>query len=177
MPGSLRSPPALESSCESRLLAEFAENACFSLELARKGVAHLGYTHRTLFAKKIDLDWVISLPCRDDLAEKIDAFVSRFGRLQDHLGEKLIPRFAALVGESPKTMIDTLAFAERAGWLDDAEVFFGARKLRNLLVPEYLSDPALFLEALKSAEGATHMLLGVVDAISSYARTIGLIRE
>lgn len=158
-------------------LPEFAENASLALDLAHKEAAHLGYTHRTLFAQEIDLNWVISLSCRDDLAEKVDAFVSRFGRLQDHLGEKLIPRFAALVGENPKTMIDTLAFAERVGWLDDAEVFFGARKLRNLLVHEYLSDPELFLEALKSAEGATHMLLGVVEAISSYARTIGLTRE
>ena len=57
-------------------LPEHAENALFALELAEREAAHLAYTHSTLFAKKID------------------AFVGRFGRLQDHIGEKLIPRFA-----------------------------------------------------------------------------------
>ena len=33
---------------------------------------------------------------------------SRFGRLQDHLGNKLLPRFVSLVGESSKTLLDTL---------------------------------------------------------------------
>jgi hypothetical protein len=50
---------------------------------------------------------------QDDLAEKVEAFVSRFGRLQDHLREKLIPRFAALLGESSKSMLDVLAYAEK----------------------------------------------------------------
>jgi hypothetical protein len=68
-------------------LPEHAENALLALELARKEAAHLRYTHRTLFAQPIDADWVKQLNTRDDLAEKVDAFVSRFGRLQDHLGE------------------------------------------------------------------------------------------
>ncbi len=77
-------------------LPEHAENALLALELAEKEVIHLAYTHRTLFAQPIDLHWVQALEKREDLAEKIEAFVSRFGRLQDHIGEKLIPRFAAL---------------------------------------------------------------------------------
>ena len=86
-------------------LPEHAENALMSLELAKKEVAHLAYTHGTLFAQTIDLQWVQSLSEREDLAEKIDAFVSRFGRLQDYIGEKLIPRFTVLLGESPKSML------------------------------------------------------------------------
>lgn len=157
-----------------RYLPEYAENARLALELARKEADHLAYTHRTLYAHEIDLPWVQSLSQRDDLSEKIDAFVSRFGRLQDHIGEKLIPRFAALVGENTKTMLDALAFAEKMGWLEDAEAFFGARKLRNLLVHEYLSDAALFMEALQSADQATEMLLRTVETVARYANTIGL---
>jgi hypothetical protein len=74
-----------------------------------------------------------------ELAEKIDAFVGRFGRLQDHIGEKLIPHFAALLGGVPKSLLDNLAYAERTGWIDSAEEFVGARKLRNLLVHEYMA--------------------------------------
>ena len=79
-----------------RYLPEHAENALLALELARKEAAHLQYTHRTLFALPIDAAWVQQLASRDELAEKVEAFVSRFGRLQDHLGEKLIPRFAPM---------------------------------------------------------------------------------
>lgn len=100
-----------------RYLPEHAENALLALELARKEAAHLQYTHRTLFALPIDAAWVQQLASRDELAEKVEAFVSRFGRLQDHLGEKLIPRFAALLGEAPKSLLDVLAYAEKMQWL------------------------------------------------------------
>jgi hypothetical protein len=155
-------------------LPEYAENARLALAIAEKEAAHLGYSHRTLYAHAIDLKWVEALSQRDDLSEKIDAFVGRFGRLQDHIGEKLVPRFAALVGENTKTMLDALAFAERMEWIEDAEAFFGARKLRNLLVHEYLTDPALFLEALQAADQAAQMLMVTVARVAQYAGSIGL---
>lgn len=99
-------------------LPEYAEKARLALALAHKEVAHLAYTHRTLFALPIDRRWVQSLAEREDLAEKIDAFVGRFGRLQDHIGEKLIPGFAALLGESPPSpcWIPWLMPKNWAGW-------------------------------------------------------------
>jgi len=155
-------------------LPEYAENAQLALALAKKEMAHLAYTHSTLFAQTINLQWVQSLAEREDLSEKIDAFVGRFGRLQDHIGEKLIPRFAALLGESPKSLLDVLAFAEKCNWVTNAEAFIGARKLRNLLVHEYMTDPELFLDSLRSANGATHLLMDVVNAIARHAEAIGL---
>jgi hypothetical protein len=155
-------------------LKEHAENALLALQLAEKEMAHLAYTYRTLYTHPIDMEWVGQLATRDDLAEKIDAFVSRFGRLQDHIGEKLFPRFAALLGENLKSMLDVLVYAEKMEWLESAEVFIGARKLRNLLVHEYMSDAKLFLQALISAKEATEMLLGVVQRMSRVADTLGL---
>jgi len=155
-------------------LPEHVENALLALALARKEMAHLAYTQRTLFAQPIDLQWVQSLAEREDLAEKIDAFVGRFGRLQDHIGDRLIPRFARLLGESPKSLLDVLAYAEKIGWVDNAETFVGSRKLRNLLVHEYMTDAELFLESLRAAEGATHMLMEVVSRIAQHAGTLGL---
>lgn len=157
-----------------RYLQEHAETALQALELARKEVSHLQYSHRTLFAQPIDDAWVHGLKSRDDLAEKIDAFVGRFGRLQDHLGEKLIPRFAALLGEAPKSMLDVLAYAEKMEWVESAELFIGARKLRNLLVHEYMTDTTLFLHALLSARQAADMLFNAVAAIETQAAAIGL---
>lgn len=157
-------------------LPEHAENALLALELAHKEAAHLQYTHRTLFALQIDAVWIQQLATQGDLAEKVEAFVSRFGRLQDHIGEKLIPRFAALLGESPKSMLDALGFAERMQWIDSAESFVGARKLRNLLVHEYMSDVQLFLQALLTAKEAAEMLFQSVAAIEAQAEAIGLIK-
>jgi len=155
-------------------LPEHAENARLALEVAKKEKLHLAYTQRTLFEQNIDLQWVRSLAMREDLSEKIDAFVGRFGRLQDHIGEKLIPRFAMLLGESPKSLLDMLAYAERMAWLDSAEAFIGARKLRNLLIHEYMEDAELFLESLQAATPATLMLLDVVERIERQAEEISL---
>ena len=115
-----------------KYLPEHAQAAVLALDLAYKDAAHLHYSQSTLFALPIDLEWVQALPQRPELAEKVEAFVSRFGRLQDHLGEKLLPRYAALVGESGKTLLDTLAFAERADEQASADAFVAARKLRWL---------------------------------------------
>jgi hypothetical protein len=119
-----------------RYLKEYVENAMLALVVARKEAAHLTYTQSTLFSQVIDLNWVDSLGVDEEKAEKIDAFVGRFGRLQDFLGEKLIPVFAHLLGERPKSLVDVLVYAEKMQWLNNAEIFIGARKLRNLLVPE-----------------------------------------
>ena len=62
-------------------LPEHAENAMLVQELAKKEAANLPYT-RTLFAQHINLQWVQALVEREDLVEKINAFVSRFGRPQ-----------------------------------------------------------------------------------------------
>lgn len=160
-----------------RYLQEHAGNALLALELARKEASHLRYTHRTLFALPIDATWVQQLTTRDDLAEKVEAFVSRFGRLQDHIGEKLVPRFAALLGESPKSMLDVLAYAEKMQWIESAEAFIGARKLRNLLVHEYMSDAELFLQALLAAREAAEVLFHTVTAIEAEAAAIGLLNQ
>ena len=153
-------------------LAEYAEKAQLSLKVAQKEAAHLAYTQNTLFAQQIDLAWINDLEFNEDKSEKIDAFVSRFGRLQDFLGEKLIPVFANLVGENPKSMLDVLSFAEKMEWLEDAEAFISARKLRNLLVHEYMDDPAIFLDALFSAYKASETLLILVLTLANQAEKL-----
>ncbi|CAK0772833.1 conserved hypothetical protein [Gammaproteobacteria bacterium] len=147
-------------------LAEYADAARYALVLANRELSRLRYTHTTLYAEAINLEWVEALTKREDLAEKIDAFVGRFGRLQDHLGEKLLPAFARLVGGQPKSLLDVLTFSERMGWVESAEEFISTRKLRNLLVHEYMITPDIFLEALLSAKAATELLFRVVANIN-----------
>ena len=157
-----------------RYLPEHAENALLALELARKEAAHLQYTHRTLFEQPIDAIWVKQLEARAELAEKVEVFVSRFARLQDQIGERLIPRFATLLGEVPKSMLDNLAYAEKMRWIDSTEAFDGARRLRNLLVHAYMSNVQLFLDALLAARAATEMLFDTVARIDAEAKSLRL---
>jgi len=155
-------------------LPEHRENALLALDLAKKAAHQLRYSYQTLFDQPMDIHWVLQLPQHEDRAEKVEAFVSRFGRLQDHIGEKLVPKFALLLGESNKSMVDIMGYAEKMQWVGSAEDFFSARKLRNLLIHEYMSDAQLFLDALLAARVAVEMLFQTVQAIESEAENINL---
>ena len=145
-----------------------------SLLLAQKEAEHLRYSRNSLFALPIDLAWVQGLGTQPALAEKVEAFSSRFARLQDQLGDKLLPRFAALVGESPRTFLDTLAFAERALLLTDADAFIAGRRLRNALVHEYMHDPQAFLESLMLANRTCDLFFDVIDSVSRALDQMGV---
>jgi hypothetical protein len=145
------------------LVAEHRQTAQLTLELVQREAAHLAYTHGTLFEQHIDHSWVVSLPEHPERSEKIEAFVSRFARLQDHVGEKLLPVFAKLYGERTKSMIDTLVFAERMGWVVSSEEFIALRCLRIQLVHEYMFDAQLFLDALLTARDGVETLQTIVD--------------
>jgi len=41
-----------------KFLLEYKESAGFALELAKREVTHLAYTHHTLFAQTLNLEWV-----------------------------------------------------------------------------------------------------------------------
>jgi len=130
-----------------RYLPEHVQPLLLALDLAQKEAKHLRYSQTTLFALPIDLAWVQSLGDKPELAEKVEAFVSRFGRLQDHLGERLLPRMLALVGENSKTLLDTLATAERLDLLPSADAFIAARRLCNALVMNTCTMPRRFWTA------------------------------
>lgn len=157
-----------------KYLPEHAQPMLLALDLARKEAKHLRYSQTTLFAQPIDLAWVQSLAERPEIAEKVEAFVSRFGRLQDHLGEKLLPRMAALVGENGKTLLDTLAIAERLDLLANADAFIAARRLRNALVNEYMHDAQAFLENLLAAQQACHMFFEIIENVQAETNRLGL---
>ena len=155
-------------------LPEHVDAAVIALDLAGREAKHLRYTCQTLYAQSIDMEWVRTLAQREDRAEKIDAFVGRFGCLQDPIGEKLLPAFSRLLGGQPKSLVDVLAYAERMTWVNSAETFIGARKLRNLLVHEYMVEPELFLEALLAAKPATELLFQIIDAVRREAFSRGV---
>jgi len=88
-----------------------------------------------------------------------------------------LPALARLLGEQPKSLLDVVAYSERMGWVEDAEEFIGARKLRNLLVHEYMTETELFHAALIAAKPATELLFRVVAATKAEASMRGVLHR
>ena len=140
------------------------------LGIVAKEVENLLYTRRKIDARKIDLEWASTLATTPDEAEIVDAFVSRFSRLQDTLEDKLIPVLLRLVLEPVGSVIDNLNRAEKLGWLSSVDAWQDARLQRNRLAHECLEQPEKFLAALLAAMGHVELLVEMSRNVREYAR-------
>ena len=86
-----------------------------------------------------------------DVAERLDAFVARFGRMQDTIGEKLIPAVMTHLLETPGSNLDNLNRMEKLGLLPSVDEWVEAHNLRNRLIHEYMDEPGTFAGALNRA--------------------------
>lgn len=145
-----------------------------SWRTVRREAAGLQDVTERLFAHPITAAWIASLDTDKALADRIEAFVARYGRLQDQLGEKALPRLLALFGSTPRTLLDALNAAERLGVLADAAQWLTLRALRNRLVHEYLETGDELLLALQAAEPAARQLLDVVARVEALLLERGL---
>lgn len=130
-----------------------------TLEIVAKEGKHLAYSWDGLFAQTIDIEWVKELEQNPRRAEQLEAFVSRFGRMQDTMADKLFPRWLLALAEEPGSLIETLNRAERLGVLTSTERWLQIRNLRNRLVHEYMTEPAKFVEDLALAKEYSLMLI------------------
>jgi hypothetical protein len=130
-----------------------------TLEIVAKEGKHLSYSWNSLFSQAIDVEWVDSLEQNPSCAEQLEAFVSRFGRMQDTMADKLFPRWLLALAEAPGSQIETLNRAERLGVLTSTERWLEARNLRNRLVHEYMTDPAKFVDDLVLAKEYSLVLI------------------
>jgi len=103
-------------------------------------------------------------------AETPEAFVSRFGRFQDTVGGKLIPRALTTLLEKPGSVIDNLSRAEQLGWVADTEVWVTVRELRNRLVDEYVTDLAQFAVDIRAAGAFVPMLHKTYESLRQLAQ-------
>ena len=140
-----------------------------TLAIVAKQGGHLLYSLSRLDEEKIDRSWVERLDHDAELAERLEAFVSRFGRMQDTMGEKLLPRWLEAQGETPGSMIDVLRRAERLNIVADAAGWIDIRQRRNLLVHEYAEDPARFAEAIVAACRNVGVLIATYNRLRSNA--------
>lgn len=141
------------------------ERLRFLARVAHKEARHLALTTERLFTSPFTPERVAELEQAPDLAERVDAFVSRFGRLQDTLGDKLLPVLLTALGEKPGAVIDNLDRAERLGLIPSAEQWMEMRKLRNQMVHDYVEDPLVLADALETAHGFVPVLRDVADRL------------
>ena len=142
-----------------------------TLEIVAKEGKHLSYSWSSLFNQPINVEWIIGLEQNPGCAVQMEAFVSRFGRMQDTMADKLFPRWLLALAEVPGSQIETLNRAERLGVLTSTERWLEARNLRNRLVHEYMSEPAKFVEDLLLAKEYSLMLLETFNRLRQDAIT------
>jgi len=128
------------------------------LRITAKEVHYLERTRNRLISHQINLEWVNSLANSDAHSDILDAFVARFGRLQDRFGGKLLPTLLRLNMEKVGSQLDNLILAEKLGWLSSTDDWIELRGLRNLLIHEYLQSPSDLLKPLLQALEAVSLL-------------------
>ena len=102
-----------------------------------------------------------------DFSERVDAFVARFGRLQDLLGDKLLPAWLKAMEEDVGAVLENLDRAEKLRLIDGADDWLAVRKLRNLMVHEYIDRAETLHMALYAAHAHLSMLAKTVESFKS----------
>ena len=137
----------------------------FLARVVRKECRHLATTDQRLFGSLFTMEQAALLEKDHDLAERVEAFVGRFARLQDTVGDKLLPLLLAVLGENPSAVIDNLDRAERLGLLKSADEWMTIRSLRNQMVHEYVEDPAVLVSALQTGHAFVPVLVAAANAM------------
>jgi hypothetical protein len=129
------------------------------IRVTAKEARYLERTAERLRSLDIDIFWVQSFENNDEYSEMLDAFVSRFGRLQDTLGDKLLPAILRASLEKTGAQLDNLLRAEKLGWIESTQSWIELRELRNRIVHEYIESADDLLNALHQALQDVHILV------------------
>ncbi len=146
------------------------------LQLVDKETLHLEQIIHRFFEQQetISLEWLQEKLATATGVDQLESFSAKFSRLQDTLGDKLLPLFLKLSAEPIGTAIENLNRAEKLGLIMDTGQWLGARQLRNFLVHDYIEDLTILLEALEQARIMSVVLINTANAIKHYAQKIGI---
>ena len=145
----------------------------FLVRVTQKECTHLLDTDRRLFGDLFSVEEAQKIETDPILAERLDAFVSRFGRLQDTLGDKLLPAILTALAEKPGSALDNLDRAEKLGFLESVDTWMEMRKLRNQMVHEYIEDLAVLASALRSGHAFVPTLVKTANRLLAECQRLG----
>lgn len=152
-----------------KLAAPLAARLAFLSRVTRKECQYLLDTDGRLFGDLFTIERAQKIQADPLLAERLDAFVSRFGRLQDTVGDKLLPTLLLALAETPGPAIDNLDKAEKFGLIESADAWLEMRKLRNQMVHEYIEDMAVLSSALRSGHAFVPALVAAARRCAAEA--------
>ena len=141
-------------------------------EVVLREATHLAQTDRRLFGPGFGLAEAADLQGNVDLAERVDAFVARLGRLQDTLGATLLPRLLEALLEPTGSVLDNLNRAEKLGWVRSAGDWAALRLLRNRMVHEYVADASILADALNAAHAGVPDLVASASAMADRVKRL-----
>ena len=137
------------------------------LDLTKKEVIYFQQSKIRVINSDIDIEWIEALDQNPQHSEMLDAFVARLGRLQDTIGDKLLPAILKLNLEPVGSQLENLFRAEKLGWIDSVDQWIELRELRNSLVYEYMTSPEKLLFALKKVLRFGDMLIRTQNLLLS----------
>lgn len=158
-----------------KLDAPLRERLSFLVRVTHKECAHLLDTDQRLFGNLFTMEEAKKIETDPILAERLDAFVSRFVRLQDTVGDKLLPALLLALAEKPGPAIHNLDRAEKFGLIESVDLWMVMRKLRNQMVHEYIEDLAVLTSALRN--GHAHVPTLVAAARRCIEQTEQLLQK
>lgn len=147
------------------------ERLLTTMETVSKEGEHLAYSLNRIRQEQVTPAWVQALDSTPQKAEQLEAFVSRFGRMQDTIADKLLPRWLSALAERAGGQIEVLNRAEHLGVITSVEQWLEARKLRNRLIHEYMESPEAFAEDIQLAITFTSLLFESYQQLREYAIT------
>lgn len=131
----------------------------FLFGVIEKEIKLVNIVAEKLFAFPFTIEMAHQLDESAEMAIQLEAFVSRFCRLQETIGDKLLPSLLKYFGEQPAPFLVNLNKAERLGWLDSTEGWLALRALRNQMIHEYIEDAALLANAVNTAYAHIEVLI------------------
>jgi len=125
--------------------------------------------------KKYSLDDSINED--DEKIKTIDAFIFRYTKLQDFVGDKLFKRLLASVGEYKSNMsfIDVLDKLEKLEIISNSDNWINIRQLRNQLTHEYPDNISDIIDGIKLAIDYFEILKNDLFSIKEYINNKRLI--
>jgi hypothetical protein len=130
---------------------EEVERLKFLFRVVEKEIKLVNVVAEKLFVTPFTEEVARQLDESVDIAINLEAFTSRFCRLQDMIGDKLLPSLLKYFSEHPAPFLINLNKAEQLGWLNSVEEWVVLRELRNQMIHEYIEDASLLVNAVNMA--------------------------
>lgn len=155
--------------------SDLQERLAFLQRVVGKEIQHLRFSSGRVFGQPFDVSRAERLATDEAMAERVEAFTSRFCRLQVTVGDKLLPVWLQALGEARGAVIDNLDKAEKLGVLESSDRWLEIRQTRNQMIHEYIESAQILADALNAAYEYQEKIIAFANAMLADAEKRGLI--